>query len=218
MRPKYKTCSKTPWRLAGCWLQQFCRSRRQHSVGPAAEAADIFCHRSKYFYIMPYSDYWAHFPYLRFINICTFVDTKMHNILIRIQVSDVPSVVLALGWHGRLLDYLIKSLLMWILTCWHYSHGLGSSEKNNIYVISSFPSHWKIIRCRVDIRYLQKYSLRTISVYSTCKKTIINTFAVTGSDILWWPGARSSPATRLMTPSPSSRSTEEWSTERTSRV
>ena len=155
------------WRAADCSSSAAAAANTRPELGPAA---DIFCHRSKYFYIMPYSDYWAHFPYLRFINICTFVDTKMHNILIRIQVSDVPSVVLALGWHGRLLDYLIKSLLMWILTCWHYSHGLGSSEKNNIYVISSFPSHWKIIRCRVDNRYLQKYSLRTISVYSTCKK------------------------------------------------
>ena len=217
MRPKYKTCSKTPWRLAGCWLQQFCRSRRQYSARARPSSRYILPPQQIFLYNAIFR-WLGSFSPPSLINICTFVDTKMHNILIRIQVSDVPSVVLALGWHGRLLDYLIKSLLMWILPCWHYSHGLGLSEKNNIYVISSFPSHWKIIRCRVDNRYLQKYSLRTISVYSTCKKTIINTFAVTGSDILWWPGARSSPATRLMTPSPSSRSTEEWSTERTWRV
>ena len=169
MRPKYKTCSKTPWRLAGCWLQQFCRSRPEHSARARPSSRYILPPQQIFLYNAIFRWLGSFFlPSL--INICTFVDTKMHNILIRIQVSDVPSVVLALGWHGRLLDYLIKSLLMWILTCWHYSHGLGSSEKNNIYVISSFPSHWKIIGCRVDIRYLQKYSLRTISVYSTCKK------------------------------------------------
>ena len=153
MRPQYKACSKTPWRLAGCWLQHFCRSRREHSARARRSSRYILPPQQIFLY-NAISRLLSSFSLPSLINICTF-RWKNAQYINKNPVSYVPSVVLALGWHGRLLDYLIKSMLMWILTCWHYSHGLGSSEKNNILVISSFPSQWKIIRSSVDIKYPQ---------------------------------------------------------------